>query len=168
MQKEVQTKDLLDHLFNTGSESVSVFVPNIVRCLHKESVKNVGGKKSSVKRASRMFMVHLNALTDLEDPSTFQANSWGILEPVASPPALSESLQGFPLQYCASALSTERGEKVIDLVIVPGVAFDQTSNRLGHGKGYYDQFLSSLQSHRKALGLPAATTIVSLPLVLFS
>ena len=30
----------------------------------------------------------------------------------------------------------------IDVVIVPGIAFDKSGNRLGFGSGYYDKFLN--------------------------
>ena len=41
-----------------------------------------------------------------------------------------------------------RDEGLPDLIVVPGVAFDRTCNRLGYGKGFYDKLL-----HRK--GCPA-------------
>ncbi len=57
---------------------------------------------------------------------------YGILEPLA------DEDRGVP-------------DAAIDLVVVPGVAFDEHCNRLGYGKGYYDRLLA--HKNAPALGL---------------
>ena len=43
--------------------------------------------------------------------------------------------------------------KEIDMVIVPGIGFDEQRNRLGRGAGFYDRFLKKLKPHTKKVGL---------------
>ncbi len=42
----------------------------------------------------------------------------------------------------------------VDLVVVPGRAFDHQGHRLGRGRGYYDRLLPQLSAHRLAVCFP--------------
>ena len=61
-----------------------------------------------------------------------QVGSFGVLEPIGN----------------KEILPTE-----IELVIVPGVAFDEDGNRLGFGRGYYDRFLTRLRNRTPIIAL---------------
>ncbi len=67
--------------------------------------------------------------------------TYGILEPVTEEKVMIET---------------------IDLVIVPGVAFDKDGNRIGYGAGYYDRFLQrkELPRHVRKLGVCYAFQVV--------
>ena len=61
-------------------------------------------------------------LSKLDDWSNLEPGFYGILEP------RKDKIKEIPIDD-------------IDLIIVPGVGFDEKGNRIGHGKGYYDNLL---------------------------
>eukprot|EP00188_Purpureofilum_apyrenoidigerum_P003351 Plantae.Rhodophyta-Purpureofilum_apyrenoidigerum.ctg34807.p1 GENE.Plantae.Rhodophyta-Purpureofilum_apyrenoidigerum.ctg34807~~Plantae.Rhodophyta-Purpureofilum_apyrenoidigerum.ctg34807.p1 ORF type:complete len:223 (-),score=61.94 Plantae.Rhodophyta-Purpureofilum_apyrenoidigerum.ctg34807:409-993(-) len=90
----------------------------------------------AVKDVRRSEMVLLQA-KDMEDISSWKQNSWGIPEPPLDDPDRKNALD----------------DNELDLIIVPGVAFDSSGGRLGHGKGFYDRFLNTLKTRRSELHL---------------
>ncbi len=74
-------------------------------------------------------------------PEDLQPGAYGILEPAP------DTSEVWPPQE-------------IDLVIVPGLAFDRQGTRLGYGGGYYDRFLAGPASGAVAAGLAFAEQVV--------
>lgn len=96
-------------------------------------------------------------------------------------PALFKEGQGLkkgPYEICEPATKRFIDLRCLDLVIVPGIAFDKQGNRLGRGKGYYDRFLKKLPQKTVSVGLafdfqilpfiPATKQDVSVQRVIFA
>lgn len=76
----------------------------------------------------------------IQEPSTaFARHPYGMLEP-------SEACPLFPTEH-------------LQLIVVPGIAFDRKGYRLGYGKGFYDRFLVKCP-HAVVIGLAYGVQLV--------
>lgn len=71
---------------------------------------------------SEMFFVKIDDLT------IYKKSKFGVYEPVVT--------------------SNNKWQNNVDLILVPGVAFDINKNRIGYGKGYYDRFLKTSNAYK--------------------
>ncbi len=55
----------------------------------------------------------------------------------------------------------------IDLIVVPGMAFDEKGGRIGNGKGFYDKFLATVPPHITIIALAFELQIVD-EIILFN
>lgn len=133
---EIQTDAIVRHALAAGKQ---VYVPY----LYKSSLE-IPGTPARV-----MDMVHLESLQDYE---SLKPDRWGI--PSIDPDTVHQRKRILePTGFGGSVQTT------LDLIVVPGVAFDfdeaGSVRRLGHGKGFYDYFLNryfsrlELQGHKQ-------------------
>lgn len=69
---------------------------------------------------------------EFSSESTLKVSSWGIPEPIGN---------------------NFIDEKKLDIVLVPMLCFDERGFRVGHGKGFYDKFLSLCREDCLKIGL---------------
>ncbi|WP_461533826.1 5-formyltetrahydrofolate cyclo-ligase [Sinomicrobium sp.] len=90
------------------------------------------GKDKEIVLSRSDFKTGLMTHHLLTDNTVIRVNQWGIPEP-------------------------ENGLRVppseIDVVFVPLLAFDESGNRVGYGKGFYDRFLAECRTDTLKIGL---------------
>lgn len=112
------------HLFLTIPRLKEVQTETILHVLFAKN-KEVVVSKSDFE-TNMMFHFLLTENTVLKE------NDWGIPEPQSGLPVPTE---------------------MIEVVFVPLLAFDLKGNRVGYGKGFYDQFLQKCKSNVVKIGL---------------
>lgn len=125
-------KALLESDVYKNSKAIFIYVSMDSEINTIEIIKEVlsSGKRVAVPKVipvslKRRYMkaLKINSMLQLNESGAF-----GILEP---------------------SIECEDISEEIDLVIVPGLAFDLEGNRLGYGGGYYDRFLSKYPNNKK-------------------
>ncbi|XP_029948782.1 5-formyltetrahydrofolate cyclo-ligase isoform X1 [Salarias fasciatus] len=100
----------------------------------QEIIKDVfkWGKSCFIPRyqsdSNHMDMLRLHSLQDMD---ALPLTSWNIRQPAADDSSREEALSGGG----------------VDLILMPGLGFDRSGNRLGRGKGFYDTYLERCMQH---------------------
>ncbi|OAD79429.1 hypothetical protein PHYBLDRAFT_105884 [Phycomyces blakesleeanus NRRL 1555(-)] len=137
------------HLFNLDaykkSRHISVYISmpgseiDTYPIIH--SILRAGEKELYVPRCSRDSM-EMVKIKNMEEFLSLPINKWNIPEPLHT-------------TILENALDTNG----LDLIIVPGLAFDNSRNRIGHGKGYYDRYIEKCNEWAERTKNASPTTV---------
>ncbi|WP_195266102.1 5-formyltetrahydrofolate cyclo-ligase [Clostridium sp. 1001275B_160808_H3] len=136
-KKEIMDTKIFNELINTElykkASNIFIYISfsneiNTINIIEKafEDRKNVFIPKV-YKDEKYMKAIKLNSFDELKK------NSMGILEPIDD----SDYIE----------------KENIDLIVVPGVVFDNECNRIGYGGGYYDRYLNEIKSKENKIAL---------------
>ena len=144
---EVVTRAIIHDAFRQGKQ---IFVPYI----HYDNSLQVHPKSHAA-----MNMVSLHSMSDYE---ALKTDAWGI--PTIAEDSITKRIriledcgcstgsvsQSVAVRGIGSKSRNTEHEK-LDLIVMPGVAFDRDLGRLGHGKGFYDKFLKCYHDSKALL-----------------
>jgi 5-formyltetrahydrofolate cyclo-ligase len=130
------TKVLLSHPVYIASKSISIYVHMNTEISTREIIRHAFQMNKQVfiprYNSNSMDMVRVHSLDDLD---SLPMTKWNIRQP-----ALDDTTRDIATND-------------IDLIIVPGLGFSLDGSRLGHGKGFYDRYLSTLKENSYKIGL---------------
>ncbi|RAQ49255.1 hypothetical protein AFGD_002121 [Aspergillus flavus] len=112
---------------------------------------------STQQKTSIMDMLALNSM---EEFNSLAPDKWGIPSLTKTQVDTRKNCLGGIGVSPSGADNTTDGDWGLDLIVMPGMAFDREFRRLGHGKGYYDHFLT-----RYSKEVESKTTTPKMPLL---
>ena len=135
------------HLFNTDFYKASKYIMTYIDFRNEVKTeeiikKSLAYEKNIIIPISVVKTRELILSKLLDYDNELEAGTYGILEPKP--------------QFIRKV-----AHKVIDLVLIPGVAFDKRGFRIGYGAGYYDRFLKKLDKSVPKVALAFDLQLVS-------
>ncbi|XP_042332286.1 5-formyltetrahydrofolate cyclo-ligase isoform X2 [Sceloporus undulatus] len=135
-QSRLLAAQVIQHAKYQASQRISVFLSMADEVQTEEIIKDIfhRGKDCFIPRyepqSNHMDMVKL---ASYEEIASLPLTSWNIHQPDEK-------------DVREEALTAPEG---LDLILMPGLGFDKSGNRLGRGKGYYDAYLNRCMQHPK-------------------
>lgn len=123
---EIQTDSIIHAALADGK---ALYVPRIVR------------EPPTTDSKTQISYMQFYRIYDRDDyERNLISGVWGIREP-------SPKFNDLP-----RSTVFDQGSRGLDLILMPGMAFDREMARLGYGKGYYDQFIAKYRLYASTNG----------------
>lgn len=135
-QSRIVSQKLFSHPKYDSCQRIAVFLSMHDEIRTEEIIAHVfeKGKVCFIPKymtnSSHMDMLRLSSM---EDINNLPLTSWNIRQPADDDSQREEALNTGGL----------------DLILMPGLGFDKSGNRLGRGKGFYDTYLERCMKHPK-------------------
>uniref|UniRef100_A0A914L1V0 5-formyltetrahydrofolate cyclo-ligase n=1 Tax=Meloidogyne incognita TaxID=6306 RepID=A0A914L1V0_MELIC len=125
---------LFNHQWFKQAKRIAIYVSTFGEIITDEIILRAleDGKEVFIPRIKKgnehMEMLKLSSRDEF---AKLERTTWGIRQHSSdlSPPTYFDGM------------TTTQNDQLLDLIVMPGVAFTLDGKRLGHGRGYYDRFL---------------------------